>query len=136
MKRVLRIMVDIFQPEGIDWMNFALSRDNPFTYHHIVEKSKGGDKSIDNGAILTRRAHTFLHTLEKVCPDAYNDLQNVFLKINDSKKPVLDEYIKEIDEILYKVLISHEYEYTEDMDLSNYSGLYYEGRKRLKKCLK
>lgn len=136
MKRVLRIMVDIFQPEGIDWMNFSLSRDNPFTYHHIVEKSKGGDKSIDNGAILTRRAHTFLHTLEKVCPAAYNDLQNVFRKINDSKKPVLDEYIKEIDEILYKVLISHEYEYAEDMDLSNYNGLYYEGRKRLKKCLK
>ncbi len=136
MKRVLRIMVDIFQPEGIDWMNFALSRDNPFTYHHIVEKSKGGDKSIDNGAILTRRAHTFLHTLEKVCPDAYNDLQNVFSKINESKQPVLDEYIKEIDEILYKVLISHEYEYKEDMDLSNYNGLYYEGRKRLKKCLK
>ena len=113
MKRVLRIMVDIFQPEGIDWMNFALSRDNTYTYHHIVERSKGGDKSIDNGAILTRRAHTLLHALEKACPDAYNDLQNVFLKINDSKKPVLDEYIREIDEILYKVLISHEYEFVD-----------------------
>lgn len=136
MKRVLRIMIDIFQPDGIDWMNFGLSRDNPFTYHHIVERSKGGDKSIDNGAILTRRAHTFLHTLEKVCPDAYNDLQRVFFKINDSKKPVLDEYVREIDEILYKVLISHEYEFIEDTDLSYYNGSYFEGRKRLKKCLK
>lgn len=136
MKRVLRIMVDIFQPEGIDWMNFAISRDNPYTYHHIIERSKGGDKSIDNGAILTRKAHTLLHVLEKVCPDAYNDLQNVFLKINDSKKPILDDYIREIDEILYKVLISHEYEFTDEMNLSNYNGLYYEGRKRLKKCLK
>ena len=136
MKRVLRIMVDIFQPEGIDWMNFGLSRDNPYTYHHIVERSKGGDKSIDNGAILTRKAHNFLHTLEKVCPDAYNDLQNVFTKINESKKPVLDEYIREIDEILYKVLVSHEYEFTSEMDLSNYNGLYFEGRKRIKKCLK
>ena len=136
MKRVLRIMIDIFQPEGIDWMNFGLSRDNPYTYHHIVERSKGGDKSIDNGAILTRKAHTFLHTLEKVCPDAYNDLQNVFFKINDSKEPVLDEFIKEIDEILYKVLVSREYEFVEDMDLSVYNGLYQEGRKRIKKCLK
>ena len=136
MKRVLRIMVDIFQPEGIDWMNFAISRENPYTYHHIIERSKGGDKSIDNGAILTRKAHTLLHVLEKVCPDAYNDLQNIFLRINDSKKPVLDEYIREIDEILYKVLISHEYEFVDNMDLSNYNGLYYEGRKRLKKCLK
>ena len=136
MKRVLRIMIDIFQPEGIDWMNFALSRDNPYTYHHIVEKSKGGDKSIDNGAILTRKAHTLLHALEKCCPDAYNDLQNIFFKINDTKKPVIDEYIKEIDEILFKALISHEYAYVDDTDLSYYSFLYYEGRKRLKKCLK
>ena len=136
MKRVLRIMIDIFQPEGIDWMNFGISRDNPYTYHHIVERSKGGDKSIDNGAILTRRAHTFLHTLEKVCPDAYNDLQEVFSKINDSKKPVMEEYIREIDDILYKVLVSHEYEFLEDMDLSSYNGSYLEGRRRLKKCLK
>lgn len=136
MKRVLRILVDIFQPDGTDWMNFALSRDNPYTYHHIVEKSKGGDKSIDNGAILTRRAHTFLHTLEKVCPDAYNDLQNVFLRINSSKQPITEEIIQEIDEILYKVLVSHEYNFNADMDFSNYNSLYYEGRKRLKKCLK
>ena len=136
MKRVLRIMVDIFQPEGIDWMNFSLSKGNPFTFHHIVEKSKGGDKSIDNGAILTRRAHTFLHMLEKVCPDAYDDLQRKFAEINQTKKPVTEEMIQEIDEILYKVLISHEYNFTEEMDLSSYYGQYYKGRKRLKKCLK
>jgi hypothetical protein len=96
MKRVLRIMIDIYQPEGTDWMNFALSKSNPYTFHHIVEKSKGGEKIIDNGAILTRKAHTFLHTLENVCPDAYRDLQNVFVKINASKKPVTEEIVGEI----------------------------------------
>ena len=60
MKRVLRIMIDIFQPEGIDWMNFALSKSNPYTFHHIVEKSKGGDKSIDNGAILAVVTYRFI----------------------------------------------------------------------------
>ena len=136
MKRVLRIMVDIFQPDGIDWMNFCLAKGNPFTYHHIVEKSNGGDKSLDNGAILTKHAHTLLNMLEKFCPDAYNDLQQVFAKINSSKKPPAEELIREIDEILYKVLISHEYTLMEEIDLSFYVGQYYKGRKRLQKCLK
>lgn len=136
MKKVLRILVDIFEPNNTDWMNFKLTKDNPYTYHHIKEKRKGGDKSIDNGAILTRKAHSFLHILEKNCPDAYNDLQNVFIKINASKLPPTDEIVKEIDDILYKVLISHEYEIIGDIDLSNYCTQYYEGRKQLKKCLK
>lgn len=136
MKRVLRILVDIFEPDGTDWMNFKLTKDNPYTYHHIVEKRRGGDKSIDNGAILTKRAHSFLHTLEKVCPDAYNDLQKVFAKINDSKTQPSEEIISEIDNILYKVLVSHEYEIRKDVDLSNYLNHYQEGRKSLKKCLK
>ena len=136
MKRILRIMVDIFEPNDIDWMNFALAKDNPYTYHHIMEKHNGGPKSIDNGAILTRHAHNLLNMLEKFCPDAYNDLQNVFARINDSKKPVTEEIIQEIDNILYKVLITKEYKFTEDVDLSNFEGRYHEGRKRLKKCLK
>ena len=41
-------------------------------------KKNGGDKSIDNGAILTKRAHVLLNALERCCPDAYNDLQKVF----------------------------------------------------------
>ena len=136
MKRVLRIMIDIFQPEGIDWMNFALTRNNPYTYHHIVEKSKGGDKSIDNGAILTRKAHTFLHMLENICPEAYEDLQNVFVKINATKRPVTQEIVNEIDHILYNIFIADKYNIPDDVDLSVYCGHYYNGKKRLKKCLK
>ena len=136
MKRALKILVDIFQPNGTDWMNFTLTKSNPYTYHHIVEKSKGGEKSVDNGAILTRKAHTLLHTLEKVCPDAYNDLQQVFAKINGTRQPVTEEIINEIDEILKKVLITHEYEYKVDVDLSPYCDYYYMGKRKTKKCLK
>ncbi len=136
MKRVLRIMIDIFQPEGIDWMNFALSKSNPYTFHHIVEKSKGGDKSIDNGAILTRKAHSFLHMLENVCPEAYQDLQNVFVQINETKKPVTQDIINEVDRILYNLLIADKYNIQDDVDLSLYCGQYYKGKKRLKKCIK
>lgn len=136
MKRVLKNLVEIFQPNGFDWMNFTLSKNNPYTYHHIVEKSRGGDKSLDNGAILTKRAHKFLHTLQKVCPDAYQDLQNVFVRINASKEPVSQEIIDEIDEILKKVLVTYEYEYKKDVDLSGYCDSYYSGKRKKKKCLK
>ena len=136
MKRVLRIMIDIFQPEGTDWMNFALSKNNPYTYHHIVEKSKGGDKSIDNGAILTRKAHSFLHMLEINCPEAYQDLQNVFLKINGTKQPVSQELIDEIDEIIYNLLTGQKYNVPSNIDIESYCNHYFLGKKRLKKCLK
>ena len=135
MGRIIKKMIDIFQPMGTDWMNFALSRRNPYNYHHIVERRNGGDISVDNGAILTRRAHTLLHLLETACPEAYNDLQNVFVQINLSKRPPTDEIIREIDEILFKVLVSQEYEFNCDIDLSYYRVLYHEGRKKLRRRL-
>ena len=136
MKRVLKIMIDIFQPDGIDWMNFVISRHNQYTFHHIVERSKGGDKSIDNGAILTRKAHNFLHYLENVCPEAYQDLQNIFMRINETKKPVTQEFVNEIDRVLYDLLIAGKYNVSEDVDLTVYCGQYYKGRKKARKCLK
>ena len=136
MKRALKILVDIFEPNGYDWMNFSLSKSNPYTFHHIVEKSRGGEKSVDNGAILTKNAHTFLNKLEKVCPDAYNDLQVVFAKINGTKQPVTQEIVDEIDEILNKVLVTHEYEFTQDVDLSSYCESHYKANRKIKKCQK
>ena len=136
MKRALRIKMEVHNPNGIDWMNFALTKDNPYTLHHIKERRNGGDNSISNLAILTKNAHKLLNILDKVCPDAYNDLQNIFIKINASEAPPSEEIIQEIDEILYRVLISKEYDILDDIDLSDYCHHYYEGRKQLKKCLK
>lgn len=136
MDRALRIKIDIFNPEGIDWMNMTLSSNNPYTRHHIKEKRNGGDNSLENLAILTKRSHNLLNILDRLCPDAYNDLQNVFRKINETGTHPSDEIINEIDLILYKVLITKEYEFKEEIDLSYYVPYYLEGRKELKKCLK
>ncbi len=136
MKRALRIKIDIHNPNGIDWMNMKLTKGNPYTLHHIKEKRNGGDNSLANLAILTKNAHKLLNILDKLCPDAYNDLQNVFIKINETQAPPTDEIINEIDYILYKVLITQEYEFIEEIDLSSFIPYYLEGRKELKKCLK
>lgn len=136
MKGALDVLVEVFEPNGFDWMNFALTKNNPYTYHHIIKKCDGGDKSVDNGAILTKKAHVFLNKLERVCPDAYNDLQEVFKKINGSKNPPTSEIIEEVDAILYRLLVLQEYKVLEDVDLSSYCTHYCEGHKQLKKCLK
>ena len=120
MDRALRIKINIFEPDGIDWMNMKLSVNNPYTRHHIKERRNGGDNSLDNLAILTKRSHNLLNILDRLCPDAYNDLQNVFRKINETGVHPSDEIINEIDLILYKVLISKEYEFKEEIDLSSY----------------
>ena len=126
----LKIMIKKYKPNGIDWMNFVLTRRNPFTFHHIVSKSDGGEDSIDNGAILTRLAHDLIHILEYMCPDAYNDLQSVFIKINESKRPITNETLNEIDEILYNVFNHIGYEFKIDVDLSSFSKIYYKNNKK------
>ena len=128
----LKLMIRKYKPDGIDWMNFVLTRRNPFTFHHIVPKSDGGEDSVDNGAILTRRAHDLIHILEIACPDAYIDLQNVFIKINESKHPITDDVLEEIDDILYNVFTHSGYDFKIDVDLSLFSEIYYKNSKKNK----
>ncbi len=132
----LKLMIRKYKPDGYDWMNFTLTRRNPYTFHHIISRSDGGEDSIDNGAILTRRAHDLLHLLEYVCPDAFEDLQNVFIRINQSHKCVTDDDICEIDDILYGVFNQEGYKFNIDVDLSRYIDLYYGIKKNKVKKLK
>ena len=92
----------IFNPDGFDWMNIRLTKDNDYTYHHIEEVKKGGKTTVENGAILTEISHRFLHILEAYCPKAYNDLQNVFMTINARMEPPSFELMKEISAKLSK----------------------------------
>ena len=130
--RNLKKMLKIYRPNGYDWMNYALTRRNPYTFHHIVSKSEGGTDTIRNGAILTRRAHDLLHLLEYICPDAYDDLEEVFIMINDSNRPPINEIIERVDEILFFVFTKQKYEFKVDIDLSDYSDLYYRQEKKIK----
>ena len=124
----LKQMLKIYKPNGYDWMNFALTRRNPYTFHHIVSRSVGGKDNIKNGAILTRRAHDLLHILECICPNAYIKLSELFNRINASKNSPNDEIIAEVDSILYDVFHGEE-EFVMNIDLSEYSDIYYKNKK-------
>ncbi len=134
--RNLKKLIKIYKPDGYDWMNFALTRRNPYTFHHILSRSDGGKDLVENGAILTRRAHDLLHLLEFVCPEAYNDLQIVFDKINKSYKPLTEDIIYEIDTILYNIFNKENYAFKIDTDLSEYIEMYYKTKNSITKKLR
>lgn len=44
------------------------------TYHHLEKKCDGGENTLDNGAVLNREAHDFLHYLERTDPELYEEI--------------------------------------------------------------
>lgn len=46
---------------------------NPLTYHHMIEKSKGGETSVENGAILCTRCHTWFNQQNTHTQQQLND---------------------------------------------------------------
>ena len=123
MKFYLVKMLEIYKPDKVDWMNFDVTKNNPYSYHHIVKRSDGGKSRPDNGAILTRLSHKFLHFLEIFCPDAFYDYQRLFRRINDTNAPSTDELAEEIDEIMQNVF-NGSYEFTKNIDLDDLYNTY------------
>lgn len=103
MKKILVKMLEIYQPNGRDWMNYVMTRDNPYTYHHIKERRKGGRTTIYNGAIITKHAHIYLNYLDLNYHKIYNELNEMFKYLNTTYQPPTEEYYEEIEHILKKV---------------------------------
>lgn len=66
----------------IDWMNFKINRDNRLTYHHINKVVDGGTKSKDNGAPLTKNAHSILNIMESKDTERYKHINQMLKIIN------------------------------------------------------
>lgn len=96
----LKRLINIFNPDGIDWMGVEKTNSNDYTYHHILKKEHGGKASQDNGAILTKKAHVYLHYLEVYDYNSYEKLNYMFSVLNNTGLPPTDEYFEIIEEIL------------------------------------
>jgi len=91
--QVLEELISIFGNPKADWMGYPVTANNRLVYRHIIEPSNGGEKTIDNGALLTRKGNDLL-TRVKSCDDAlYEEYLYWFRIINDSKKPPSREVI-------------------------------------------
>ena len=75
-----------------------LKRMKQLTYHHIKEKSKGGQATIENGALLTAEHHEWFHQQP---PEVQRELNNAFqeLKRRIDKSKELSIVLVEEDEL-------------------------------------
>ena len=64
MKEVTKLMIKLYKPLDLDWMNYRVTRQNPITFHHIIKKEHGGSYDLSNGALLTETGHRYLHIIE------------------------------------------------------------------------
>lgn len=72
-----------------------LKRMKQLTYHHILEKSKGGRATIENGALLSEENHEWFHRQPK---ESQRVMNNMFqeLKRQIDRQECRAEYVEDI----------------------------------------
>ena len=70
--------------------------ESNLTYHHIKKKCRGGCNDIDNGALLNRIIHSFLHSLERNDPTLYEEINEALILykmcVDGNKTECLEEW--------------------------------------------
>lgn len=100
MKHTKIAMINIYKTYEYDWMNFLINND--LTYHHIKKEEDGGLYTIENGALLTDRAHAYLHRIERVDYEIYKEINKVFKQINIQRDEPNDSQKLKIQLLLLK----------------------------------
>lgn len=100
MRKILNLMIDYYNLKDIDFMGYKVSKHNPYTYHHILKRCHGGDETLENGAILTKFSHQYLHIIETRDLEAYNQINNILKQINEQGFGPLKNQILAVDYIL------------------------------------
>ncbi len=106
MNEVREKMLKKFNPIDLDWMNYLIV-DNDLTFHHIKKAELGGKCTINNGALLTTRAHQYLHMIERIDIEIYNRINKVFKEINDNKQSPTDIQREKIELLLLEFEIKN-----------------------------
>ena len=123
-KKVLNELALYFYPNSnlnnstyLDFMGAEFNSFNPPTIHHIVkastlrEKNESDAATIDNAAILGDISHQLLHQIELIDKDLYDEWNDLFLRINQSRKEFYDDFKDEILDLQFRSrLVLEEYE--------------------------
>ena len=85
---------------GYDFLGYEETKNGIITYHHlIVPKRHGGKETVQNGALIYRVPHDYLHTIERYDLDMFNAITSEMIDMN--VKGYLDmENIRYINEVL------------------------------------
>jgi hypothetical protein len=100
MKKITEIMINEYKIKGIDMMGYRMNK-NEASYHHlIIPRRKGGEESIENGAILNRKtSHPYLHIIEGIDREIF---EYITIKMIEEKYigRIDKRSIEEIDKVL------------------------------------
>lgn len=104
MRKIVMEMIEIFKPDGIDWMDYLIDdKMNRLTFHHIIEARNGGKLIIQNGALITLDAHILLNHYEREDSLTYMWLNGIFTELNRTMKPPDYGYWSDLNKIYAKV---------------------------------
>ena len=104
MKDITKRMIKIYNLDKLCFMGYTL--DKTASFHHIVKREDGGKEVIENGAVLNKTAHEYLHIIE------YKDI-GTYIAINKILKIINERREKQL-EIISKILSMFEEEHKED----------------------
>lgn len=98
MKRILKNMIKVYKPKGVDWLGFKITKKNPYSYHHIFKNVYGDYSKLIpnyewiNGAILSLEGQQYIHSFERGDLEYYLSLNDLLKKLNETNKPPTEEY--------------------------------------------
>lgn len=106
MSNVVNIMIQLWNMQSMDWLGY--DNEEQYSFHHLKKKCDGGEKIINNGAILHRPSHEYLHTIEHYDLDKYIFLNNILKEVNLQRYMTTKEQLEQIRYVLMK--FQNEYE--------------------------
>ena len=99
MNDIILLMIKMYETNENDWMNYKIDNED-ITFHHILKEELGGKYTLDNGALLTKRAHEYLHLIERFDLDIYEQINSILKDINTQKHAPNYRQKKKIDLLL------------------------------------
>ena len=108
MKSITKQMIKIYNLDKLCFMGYTL--DKTASFHHIVKKENGGKEVIENGAVLNKTAHEYLHIIEYKDIGTYIAINKILKIINEQRDRPTTEQL----EIISKILSMFEEEHKEE----------------------
>lgn len=102
MKAVTREMLKIYKPlSNMDWMNYRIVNKQDLTFHHIQKREDNGRETIENGALILKHSHQYLHLIEYKDLKTYDAINKIFKYINQQRHEPTQEQ-REIIEFMLR----------------------------------
>ena len=110
MRDITKRMIKIYNLDKLCFMGYTL--DKTASFHHIVKREDGGKEVIENGAVLNKTAHEYLHIIEYKDIGTYIAINKILKIINEQRDRPTVEQLEIISKMLSMFEEEHRYDKT------------------------